>query len=64
MKAVLNKRERGGDFLLLMMMINDEISKTHEDNVKINYTFVNYNIFCALIFHQSCPFSSPLLFCP
>lgn len=32
---------------LLMMMINDDASKTNEDNVKINYR-VNNNIFRAL----------------
>lgn len=43
MKVVLNKRERDGDWLLFMMMTNDDISKTDEDNVKINDTWVNNN---------------------
>lgn len=43
----LNNRVKDVVCLLLMMMINDDTSKTHEDNVKINYR-VNNNIFCAL----------------
>lgn len=43
----LNNRVKDVVCLLLMTMINDDTSKTDEDNVKINYR-VNNNIFCAL----------------
>lgn len=43
----LNNRVKDVVCLLHMMMINDDTSKTHEDNVKINYR-VNNKIFCAL----------------